>query len=91
MEGVGLDVLVPPERVWVGPCVEQHLGGLDVPVEAREGEGLEAVVPVGVGAGGIFREQLAEPVGLAKCGSLEDVKLGVLRKQLVDLLVAAAV
>ena len=91
MERIGLDVLVPPEGVWIGPCVEQCLRGLDVPVEAGQGERLKAVVAVRVGEACIAGDELAEPVGAAQGCGFEHVELGALGEHCLDLVGLAAV
>lgn len=84
MERVRLDVLVAGERVRVGAVLEQDAGRLDMAEEAREPEWLEAVVPVGVGEGGVLGEELAQPVRLPEGCCFEDVQLRRLAEELFD-------
>src|SRR5207237_10506250 len=64
---------------------------LDVPGETGEGEWLEPVVAVRVGALRALREKLAQSLGLPERRGLEDVQVRALGQQLGDAFVVTAV
>src|SRR5207253_8252242 len=64
VERVGPDVLVSREGVGIRAVVEQDACRIDVSVEAGEGEWLEPVVAVRVGALRVLCEELAQPLGV---------------------------
>jgi hypothetical protein len=84
-------VLVARERVRVGAVLEQHARRLDMAVEARQRERLEAVVPEGVRAPGISVQELTQSLGVPERSCLEHVQLRPPAKQLADAVPISAV